>query len=114
MPLPIALAVAYLALNFTIMAWLEFERARGRAPAGPLALLSHALRYGPPLLGVFYLVTIAGDWAFFLFVLAFFAAAFWMLDGLLSANPSSRTDVMRGGGPDRDAVIRPRPDRDRS
>ncbi len=84
MPLPVALAAAYLAVNFSIMVWLERERAQGRVPTGRVAFLAHALRYGPPLLGVLYLVTIAGDWVFFLFVLAFFAAGFWMLNGLLA------------------------------
>ena len=109
MPLPIALAVAYLALNFTIMIWLETERAHGRVAAGRLTILSHTLRYGPPLLGVLYLVTIAGDWVFFLFVLAFFAAGFWMLNGLLAyTEPRRGSEPMRNfdgdanAGTDRD------------
>ena len=115
MPLPIALAVAYLAVNFTIMVWLELERARGRVPAGRLALLSHALSYGPPLLGVIYLVTIAGDWAFFLFVLAFFGAAFWMLNGMLAyTEPRRGSERMRNfDGEDWNAGAASGTDRDR-
>jgi hypothetical protein len=96
MPLPLTLAFGYLAVNFTIMVWLEFERASGRVPTGRVAALSHALRYGPPLLGVLYLVTIAGDWVFFLFVLGFFAAGSWMLNGLLAfTEPRRGSEAMR-------------------
>ncbi|MCA1588772.1 MAG: hypothetical protein LC744_09085 [Chloroflexi bacterium] len=84
MPLPITLTVAYLAVNLPLMYWLELERARGRAPAPRVAALSSLLRYGPPLAGAGYLVTISGDWPFVLFVIAFFAGAFWLLDGLLN------------------------------
>ena len=35
-------------------------------------------------LGAAYLVAIAGDWPFVLFVGIFFAGAFWLLDGLLA------------------------------
>jgi hypothetical protein len=84
MPLPIALTVAYLAVNLPLMYWLERERARGRMPAPRVAALSSLLRYGPPLAGAAYLVTISGDWPFVLFVIAFFAGAFWLLDGLLN------------------------------
>lgn len=113
MTVPITLTAAYLAVNLAFMVWLERERAAGRTPERRVAALSTALRYGPPLLGAGYLVTMAGDWLFVLFVLGFFAAGFWLLDGMLAANPSSRTDVMRGGGPDRDALTRPRTHRDR-
>ncbi|MFP5356354.1 MAG: hypothetical protein ACLGIK_14595, partial [Gemmatimonadota bacterium] len=45
-------------------------------PSGWLVGLSRTLRYGPPLAGLGYLVTRAGDWPFVLFVAAFFAGAF--------------------------------------
>jgi hypothetical protein len=44
--------------------------------------------------GAIYLVALSGDWAFVLFVLAFFAGAFWLLDGLLAF-----TTPPKGGGP---------------
>ena len=84
MPLPIALTLAYLAVNLALTVWLERERDAGRRPAPRLTLLSSVLRYGPPLAGAIYLVAIAGDWPFILFVLAFFAGAFWLMDGLLA------------------------------
>jgi hypothetical protein len=84
MDLPIALTLAYLAVNLALTVWLERERAAGRRPARRLALSSNVLRYGPPLAGAIYLVAIAGDWPFILFVLAFFAGAFWLMDGLLA------------------------------
>lgn len=115
MPLPIALAGGYLAVNFSIMVWLEFERASGRVPTGRVAALSHALRYGPPLLGVLYLVTIAGDWVFFLFVLGFFAAGSWMLNGLLAfTEPRRGSEAMRNvDGEDWNAGVSSGTDRDR-
>ena len=84
MPLPIALTLAYLAVNLALTVWLERERAAGRRPSRRLTIISNALRYGPPLAGAIYLVAIAGDWPFILFVLAFFAGAFWLMDGLLA------------------------------
>ena len=98
MSMPIALTLAYLAVNLATMIWLERERAQGRMPARRVAVLSSALRYGPPLVGALYLVTIAGDWLFVLFVLAFFAGAFWLMDGLLSTIPSGSSERMRGDG----------------
>ncbi|MBW3613570.1 MAG: hypothetical protein KY392_06900 [Chloroflexi bacterium] len=84
MLLPITLASIYFAVNFAILVWVAREETGGRAfPAG-LIVASRALRYGPPLIGLLYLVTIAGDWPFVLFVAAFFAGAFWLLDGLLN------------------------------
>ena len=113
MPLPLALAVAYLAVNVAVMLWLERERSHGRTPAFALSVLAAVLRFGPPLAGVVYLVTISGDWLFFGFVLAFFAASFWLMDGLLafSGGDTSREPMRSGwddrggrggGGPDRE------------
>jgi hypothetical protein len=84
MPLPVTLAVTYFAVNLVITIWLVREETGGRAPSGWLVALSRTLRYGPPLIGLLYLVTRAGDWPFFLFVAFFFATAFWLLDGLLN------------------------------
>ena len=90
MTLPIALALTYLAINLAIMIWFERERAQGRVPARAAVISSRILRYGPPLLGAAYLVAIAGDWPFVIFVGAFFAAAFWLLDGLLAYQSPSQ------------------------
>jgi hypothetical protein len=84
MPLPVVLALGYLIVNFAIMVWLVREEAAGRVPHAPTTIIARVLRYGPPLLGLVYLVTIAGDWPFFLFVLTFFTVAFGLLNGLLS------------------------------
>lgn len=84
MPLPVTLTVAYLGINLAIMVWLVREETHGHAVPFKVRVLSRTLRYGPPLLGVLYLVTVAGDWPFVLFVGAFFAGAFWLLDGLLN------------------------------
>lgn len=112
MTLPITLTVAYLAVNFAIMLWLERERAHDRIPAHRVAVLAGMLRYGPPLVGLGYLVTIAGDWLFFLFAIGFFAAAFWMLDGVLGSTTSQPTgpEPMRNGWDDRGSKA----DRERS
>jgi hypothetical protein len=84
MPLPVTLIASYLAANFAIMVWIVREEAHGRVPPPWVTTLSSTMRYGPPLLGVVYLVTIAGDWPFVLFVIGFFAVAFWLLDGHLN------------------------------
>lgn len=84
MPLPVILSASYLAINLAIMAWLLREEAHGRVPSPSVRVLSTALRYGPPLAGLVYLFTIAGDWPFVLFVAGFFIGAFWLLDGLLN------------------------------
>jgi hypothetical protein len=97
MPLPVYLAATYLALNLAIMIWFERERAQGREPARAAVVASRIVRYGPPLVGAAYLVAIAGDWPFILFVGAFFAGAFWLLDGLLAY-----TTPPRGSERDRD------------
>jgi len=95
---PLTLTLAYLALNLAVMIWLERDRAQGRLPSRRVSAMSSTLRYGPPLVGAVYLVTIAGDWLFVLFVLAFFAGAFWLMDGLLSTIPSGSSERMRGDG----------------
>ena len=84
MPLPIALTLAYLALNLPVMVWLERERTRQREISWQIGGLSGALRYGPPFAGAIYLLTISGDWVFALFVLAFFGTAAWLMSGLLA------------------------------
>jgi len=110
MSLPIALTLTYLAVNVVMMVWVESRRASVEpsdegvtGPTDRVAVLSTALRYGPPLLGLLYLVTIAGDWMFFVFVAAFFAGSFWMMDGLLSTTTPRRTnrDAMHRGWDDR-------------
>ncbi len=83
MPLPILMALTYLVVNFALMVWIERGRAAGRQPSSALAAVSATLRWGPPLAGLIYLEAVAGDWAFFVFVIAFFAFAFFTLDGLL-------------------------------
>jgi ABC-type molybdate transport system permease subunit len=87
MTLSIALGATYFVINFAIMIWLAREETHGRAISSTLISLSRILRYGPPLVGLLYLVTIAGDWPFVLFVGAFFAGAFWLLDSLLNYPP---------------------------
>jgi hypothetical protein len=90
MPTPVLLAASYLIVNLAITVWMVREEARGNAPAPGLALLGRLLRYGPPLLGLLYLVTIAGDWPFFLFVVAFFLLGFYLLDRGLNFPPPPR------------------------
>ena len=115
MPIPILLAAAYLAINLPMMVWLESLRAQGRAPARWLATLSWVLRFGPPLAGAIYLVALAGDWPFVVFVIAFFAGAFWMMNGLLAyTNPSPGSEPMRNGWDDRGTGAASNTDRDRS
>lgn len=84
MPAPVAIAASYLAINLAILVWLERRDHRGHPTEPWMVAAARTLRYGPPLLGLAYLVTIAGDWPFFLFVLVFFATAAWLLDGLLN------------------------------
>ena len=84
MPLAVALAITYLAVNLAITVWIVREEEHGRGPRRRMTLASRVLRYGPALLGLGYLVTIAGDWPFFLFVVVFFGVAFLLLNGLLS------------------------------
>ena len=84
MPLPVLLAASYLVINLAITVWVVREETRGRPVPEWIGALSGVLRYGPPLIGVLYLVTRAGDWPFVLFVTAFFLMAAWLLHGLLS------------------------------
>ena len=80
-----------------------------------MATLSTALRWGPPLAGVVYLEAVAGDWLFLVFVLAFFAGAFWLLDGLMALTNTTSgggSEAMRSGWDDR-TVGKPRGDGDR-
>lgn len=83
-PLPVVLALTYFAVNFLLMLWIVREESNGRAVSDGLLGTARMLRYGPPVLGFLYLVTIAGDWPFVLFVGLFFIGAFWLLDGLLN------------------------------
>ncbi len=115
MNLPIALTVAYLAINVAMMLWLERERSNGRRPTRGVSTLATALRFGPPLLGVIYLELIAGDWLFLVLVAAFFAASFWLLDGLLTVTtPSSGSESMRSGWDERSVRAPSGTDRERS
>ncbi len=84
MPLPVVLAASYFVINLALIVWIVREETGGRPPSGWLLAISRLLRYGPPLVGLGYLVTRAGDWPFVLFVVVFFASAFWLLDGLLN------------------------------
>jgi hypothetical protein len=78
--LPVILAAGYLAINFWLVVWIARDEARGAAPAPAVVLIARILRYVPPLIGLLYLVTIAGDWPFFLFVVGFFTFGFFLLD----------------------------------
>jgi hypothetical protein len=113
MNLPIALALVYLAINLALMLWLELERANGRSPGPRVSTISPVLRYGPPLLGLIYIEMIAGDWLFLVFVVAFFALGFWLMDGLLATNMAARdSNAMRGGWDDRSASVPSRAEHD--
>jgi hypothetical protein len=115
MNLPIALTLAYLAINLAMMVWLERERSDGRRPPRGVVALSTALRFGPPLLGVIYLELIAGDWLFLVFVAAFFATSFWLMDGLLAVSlPSAGPEPMRRGWDERGVGAPSGTDRERS
>ena len=82
--MPVALTALYLVVNLAATVWIVREEAQRREVPPSLRAVTRTLRYGPPLLGVFYLVTIADDWPFFLFVVSFFGSAFWLMIGLLS------------------------------
>jgi hypothetical protein len=84
MPLPILLALTYLLVNLALTIWIEREREAGRVPPGGIVTLSTVLRWGPPIAGFIYVETVAGDWLFFIFVLSFFALAFYLLDRALN------------------------------
>lgn len=83
-PLPVWLAITYLVVNLGLMIWVERARAAGRAPAGSFGTLVFSLRWGPPIAGLIYLETRAGDWLFVALVACFFGLALWLADGLLS------------------------------
>jgi hypothetical protein len=113
MPLPITLALAYLGVNVVLMVWLERERAQDRAAGRRMSVIAPLLRYGPPVLGLIYLVTLAGDWMFFVFVIIFFAASFWLMDGLLAFTvPARGPDAMRNGWDDRNVRAQSSSDRE--
>lgn len=87
---PIAIVTGYLAINFAMIVWLAREEAGGRSVPPSVVLIHRAMRWGPPIVGFLYLVTIAGDWPYVLFVGGFFALAFWLLDSLLNYPPPPR------------------------
>jgi hypothetical protein len=78
--LPIAVAATYLAINLGFVVSIARQEVRGITPAAWLLQTATIVRYLPPLIGLLYLVTLAGDWPFFLFVVGFFAFAFFLLD----------------------------------
>ena len=82
--MPVALAAVYLAINLAITVWIVRREARGHAVPSLMTATSRIARYGPPLIALFYIVTVANDWPFFLFVVFFFGTAFWLLNGLLN------------------------------
>lgn len=84
MPIPALFAGAYLAINVPLMVWLVRAQTEGRTPPSAITISARVVRYGPAFLGFVYLVTIAGDWPFVLFVLTFFVASFWMLGRALN------------------------------
>lgn len=84
MPLPVAIASAYLAINIAVTVWLVRAETRGQRLPTAVTTLAMTMRYGPPFVGLLYLITLAADWPFFLFVAIFFATAFWLLGGLLN------------------------------
>lgn len=89
-PLPIVLVAAYLAVNFAFVVWIAREETAGRAVPGRVLVIGRILRYVPALIGLAYLVTIAGDWPFFLFVVGFFTFGFYLLDRGLNFPPPPR------------------------
>ncbi len=84
MPAAAILTVAYLAIGFASIVWVARAEAQARPVPTRAAIVARSVVYGPPLLGLGYLVTIAGDWPFFLLVVAFFVIAFLLLSGLLT------------------------------
>jgi len=115
MPVPVAITVAYLAVNLAMIVSIERTHAAGRAPWPSLVTLSRALRYGPPLIGAVYLVAMTGDWLFVGFVLGFFAGALWLMTGLAAyTDLSVGAEAMRSGWDDRKPVRRTEADGDRS
>jgi len=84
MPLPVFLTLGYLLIGFGCIVWLAHREAHGRTVETWQAVLARTAVFGPPLLGFGYLVTIAGDWPFLLFVIGFFAIGALLLNGLLN------------------------------
>lgn len=84
MPLPVWIALTYLVTNLVLAVSIVRAETGGQEISDMVSVGSAILRYGPPLLGLGYLVTKAGDWPFVLFVAAFFALAAWLLHGLLN------------------------------
>ncbi len=94
----LALTLGYLAINLVLMVWLERERANEREVSWQAVALVAGLRYGPPVVGALYLLTISGDWLFAVFVLGFFAIAAWLMTGLLAytnTGPDQRGETRR-------------------
>lgn len=81
---PVAIAAAYLVINLALTIRIVRDEAAGRVPPPNLVAVSRVLRYGPPLLGLLYLIWIAEDWAFFGFVAGFFLLGFYLLDRALN------------------------------
>lgn len=94
MPLPVILTITYLVVNFGLMVRVERVRVAGRVPSGRLTTLAATLRYGPPIVGLIYLETRAGDWLFVGFVGFFFILAFWLLGEALNY-PSDPPNLRR-------------------
>ncbi len=83
-PLPlVALGIAYVVANISVMMWLGSLLGQGRISTRRVAVVSTGVRYGPVLIAVAYIAAIGGNWWLILFVGGFAASAFWMLDGLL-------------------------------
>ena len=78
--IPVSLAATYLAINLAFVVRIARDEVRGVTPTPWLLPIARILRYVPPLVGLLYLVTIAGDWPFFLFVVGFFTFGFFLLD----------------------------------
>lgn len=95
MQIALGLTIAYLVINAMLMVWIERERAQGREIPWQVGIVAAVLRYGPPLAGMTYLLTISGDWVFALFIVGFFLLAAWLMSGLLaytSLGPDGRGD----------------------
>ena len=101
--LPVLLTVAYLGINFALVVWIARQEAHDRVIPSWVVVVGRILRYGPPLIGLGYLVTIAGDWPFFLFVVGFFTFAFFLLDRSLGFPSLPK----RSSAPPRDTERRP-------
>ena len=84
MPMPVVLATPIWRSTSRSWSGSSARSPSGRAVAAWVIVVyrpcATARRCSAPL----YLVTIAGDWLFVLFVAAFFAGAFWLLNGALN------------------------------